>query len=169
MGWDGYVYPWTFNINDFEPITGRIHMPPPAHQTFQGRNFVICSFCPRKLDFDPLAIPIPYHHSNLNSEEMIYYVSGNFGSRKGIEVGSVTLHPSAIPHGPQPGLAEKSIGMTETHELAVMCDTFHPLKLSALAKETEDPAYAYSWYEEPDAVKEAKNADEDPAGVTSHF
>ena len=83
MGWDGYVYPWTFNINDFEPITGRIHMPPPAHQTFQGRNFVICSFCPRKLDFDPLAIPIPYHHSNLNSEEMIYYVSGNFGSRKG--------------------------------------------------------------------------------------
>ena len=169
VGWDGYVYPWTFNINDFEPITGRIHMPPPAHQTFQGRNFVICSFCPRKLDFDPLAIPIPYHHSNLNSEEMIYYVSGNFGSRKGIEIGSVTLHPSAIPHGPQPGLAEKSIGMTETHELAVMCDTFHPLKLTALAKETEDPSYAYSWYEEPDAAKEAKNADEDPAGVTSHF
>jgi homogentisate 1,2-dioxygenase len=169
VGWDGYVYPWTFNINDFEPITGRIHMPPPAHQTFQGRNFVICSFCPRKLDFDPLAIPIPYHHSNLNSEEMIYYVSGNFGSRKGIEIGSVTLHPSAIPHGPQPGLAEKSIGMTETHELAVMCDTFHPLKLTALARNTEDPSYAYSWYEEPDAAKEAKNADEDPAGVTSHF
>jgi homogentisate 1,2-dioxygenase len=98
-------------------------MPPPSHQTFQGQNFVICSFCPRKLDFDPLAIPIPYHHSNLNSEEMIYYVDGNFASRKAIEIGSVTLHPSGIPHGPAPGLAEKSIGMTETHELAVMCDT----------------------------------------------
>ena len=99
---------------------------------------MICSFCPRKLDFDPLAIPIPYHHSNLQSEEMIYYVAGQFSSRKGIEVGSVTLHPSGIPHGPQPGLAEKSIGMTETHELAVMCDTFHPLKLSKLAKELDD-------------------------------
>src|SRR5205085_117890 len=119
VGWDGYVYPWTFSIHDFEPITGRIHMPPPSHQTFQGRNFVICSFCPRKLDFDPLAIPIPYHHSNLNSEEMIYYVDGNFSSRKAVEIGSVTLHPSAIPHGPAPGLAERSIGMTETHELAV--------------------------------------------------
>ncbi len=134
-----------------------------------GRNFVICSFCPRKLDFDPMAIPIPYHHSNLNSEEMIYYVDGQFGSRKGIEVGSVTLHPSGIPHGPQPGLAEKSIGMTETHELAVMCDTFHPLRLTKLAKDLDDGKYAYSWYEEPDAVKEAKTADEDPAGVTSHF
>ena len=169
VGWDGYVYPWTFNINDFEPITGRIHMPPPTHQTFQGRNFVICSFCPRKLDFDPLAVPIPYHHSNLNSEEMIYYVSGNFGSRRGIEVGSVTLHPSGIPHGPQPGLAEKSIGMTETHELAVMCDTFHPLRLSSLALELDDPSYAYSWYEQPQAAKDATTADEDPAGVTSHF
>ena len=165
VGWDGYVYPWTFNIRDFEPITGRIHMPPPSHQTFQGRNFVICSFCPRKLDFDPEAIPIPYHHSNLNSEEMIYYVDGNFSSRKGIEVGSVTLHPSGIPHGPHPGLAEKSIGMTETHEYAVMCDTFHPLRLSALARELDDPAYAYSWFEAP----EAADADQDPAGVTSHF
>jgi homogentisate 1,2-dioxygenase len=166
VGWDGYVYPWTFNINDFEPITGRIHMPPPSHQTFQGRNFVICSFCPRKLDFDPLAIPIPYHHSNLNSEEMIYYVSGNFGSRRGIEVGSVTLHPSGIPHGPHPGLAEKSIGMVETHELAVMCDTFHPLKLTEFAKVLDDGQYAYSWYEEPPAPD---SAEEDPAGVTSHF
>jgi homogentisate 1,2-dioxygenase len=166
VGWDGYVYPWTFNINDFEPITGRIHMPPPSHQTFQGRNFVICSFCPRKLDFDPLAIPIPYHHSNLNSEEMIYYVSGNFGSRRGIEVGSVTLHPSGIPHGPHPGLAEKSIGMVETHELAVMCDTFHPLKLTEFAKDLDDGQYAYSWYEEPPAPE---SAEEDPAGVTSHF
>ncbi len=166
VGWDGYVYPWTFSIHDFEPITGRIHMPPPSHQTFQGRNFVICSFCPRKLDFDPLAIPIPYHHSNLNSEEMIYYVDGNFASRKGIEVGSVTLHPSGIPHGPAPGLAEKSIGMAETHELAVMCDTFHPLLLTKLARELDDGKYWHSWFEDPAPVG---SADEDPAGVTSHF
>ncbi len=168
VGWDGYVYPWTFSIHDFEPITGRIHMPPPSHQTFAGPSFVICSFCPRKLDFDPEAIPIPYHHSNLQSEEMIYYVSGNFGSRKGIEVGSVTLHPSGLPHGPHPGLAEKSIGMTETHELAVMCDTFNPLKLSSWAKSLDDGKYAYSWYEEP-SDNGARDADQDPAGVTSHF
>jgi homogentisate 1,2-dioxygenase len=166
VGWDGYVYPWTFSIHDFEPITGRIHMPPPSHQTFQGRNFVICSFCPRKLDFDPLAVPIPYHHSNLNSEEMIYYVDGNFASRKAIEVGSVTLHPSGIPHGPAPGLAEKSIGMTETHELAVMCDTFHPLRLTSLARDLDDGKYWHSWFEDP---APAGTADEDPAGVTSHF
>ena len=140
VGWDGYLYPWTFNIHDFEPITGRIHQPPPAHQTFQGQNFVICSFCPRKLDFDPLAIPIPYHHSNLQSEEMIYYVSGNFGSRKGVEVGSITLHPSGLPHGPQPGLAEKSIGVTETHELAVMCDTFRPLRADDVRRATSTTA-----------------------------
>ncbi len=166
VGWDGYVYPWTFNINDFEPITGRIHMPPPSHQTFAGPNFVICSFCPRKLDFDPLAIPIPYHHSNLNSEEMIYYVSGNFSSRRGIDVASVTLHPSGIPHGPHPGLAERSIGLTETHELAVMCDTFHPLRLTTLARGLDDPRYAYSWYDE---ATPAASPEEDPAGVTSHF
>ena len=167
VGWDGYVYPWTFSVHDFEPITGRIHMPPPSHLTFQGRNFVICSFCPRKLDFDPLAIPIPYHHSNLNSEEMLYYVDGNFSSRKGIEIGSVTLHPTGIAHGPQPGLAEKSIGMTETHELAVMCDTFHPLRLTKLAKKLDDGEYAYSWLDE--RAPAAGSADEDPAGVTSHF
>ena len=166
VGWDGYVYPWTFNINDFEPITGRIHMPPPSHQTFGGRNFVICSFCPRKLDFDPLAIPIPYHHSNLNSEEMIYYVSGNFSSRRGIDVASVTLHPSGIPHGPHPGLAERSIGQTETHELAVMCDTFYPLRLTAFARDLDEPGYAYSWR---DAGAPAATPEEDPAGVTSHF
>src|SRR5215208_3495064 len=166
VGWDGYLYPWTFSIHDFEPITGRIHQPPPSHQTFAGQNFVVCSFCPRKLDFDPLALPIPYHHSNLQSEEMIYYVDGNFSSRKGIEVGSVTLHPSGIPHGPQPGLAEKSIGMTETHELAVMCDTFHPLRLTTLARDLDDGKYAYSWYEEPGAPH---TYDEDPAGATSHF
>jgi homogentisate 1,2-dioxygenase len=146
VGWDGYVYPWTFNIADFEPIAGRIHMPPPSHQTFQGQNFVICSFCPRKLDWDPLAIALPYHHSNLNSEEMIYYVSGKFGSRRGIDVGSVTLHPSGIPHGPQPGLVERSLGVTETQELAVMCDTFHPLRLSKWARSIDDGQYAYSWY-----------------------
>jgi len=166
VGWDGYLYPWTFSIHDFEPITGRIHQPPPSHQTFQGPNFVICSFCPRKLDFDPLAIPIPYHHSNLQSEEMIYYVSGNFSSRRGIEVGSVTLHPSGLPHGPHPGLAEASLGMTETTELAVMCDTFRPLKLATLARDLEDPAYPLSWYVEPG--KETASPG-DLAGVTSHL
>ena len=162
VGWDGFLYPWTFSIHDFESITGRIHQPPPSHQTFQGPNFVICSFCPRKLDFDPDAVPIPYHHSNLQSEEMIYYVSGNFGSRKGISVGSVTLHPTGLPHGPQPGLAEKSLVVAETTELAVMCDTFRPLKLSTLARDLDDGRYALSWYEPPS---------EEPslAGVTSHL
>lgn len=146
VGWDGYVYPWTFAIGDFEPVAGRIHQPPPAHQTFQGNNFVICSFCPRKLDWDPMAVPIPYNHSNVNSEEMIYYVSGNFSSRKGIAVGSITLHPSGIPHGPQPGLAEKSLGATETLELAVMCDTFRPLRLTEFSRSLSDFSYAFSWY-----------------------
>src|SRR5262245_7243707 len=170
VGWDGYLYPWKFSVHDFEPITGRIHQPPPSHQTFQGRNFVICSFCPRKLDFDELAVPIPYHHSNLQSEEMIYYVSGNFGARKGVSVGSITLHPSGLPHGPQPGLAEKSIGVRETHELAVMCDTFHPLKLTTFARDLDDGKYAYSWYENavegatPDALGDATGA-----GLTSHL
>jgi homogentisate 1,2-dioxygenase len=145
VGWDGYVYPYTFNIHDFEPRTGRLHLPPPVHQTFQGPNFVICSFCPRELDYDPEAVPIPYHHSNLQSEEVIYYVSGEFGSRKGIEAGSVTVHPSGLPHGPQPGLVEKSLGMRRTEELAVMWDTFKPLRLAALAAELDQPDYAYSW------------------------
>jgi homogentisate 1,2-dioxygenase len=145
VGWDGYVYPYTFNIDDFEPVTGRVHMPPPVHQTFQGPNFVICSFCPRMLDWEPEAIPIPYNHSNLQSEEMIYYVSGEFGSRKGIEVGAITLHPSGLPHGPQPGLAEKSIGSRFTAELAVMCDTFRPLKLTPLCQGLDDGSYALSW------------------------
>ena len=146
VGWDGYVYPYTFNVHDFEPITGRIHMPPPIHQTFQGPNFVICSFCPRELDYDPTAIPIPYHHSNLQSEEAIYYVSGDFGSRKGIEVGSITLHPSGLPHGPQPGLVELSLGARRTEELAVMWDTFRPLRLSTAWRDLDDPRYALSWY-----------------------
>ncbi len=148
VGWDGYVYPYTFNVHDFEPRTGRIHLPPPVHQTFQGPNFVICSFCPRELDYDPQAIPIPYHHSNLQSEEVIYYVSGDFGSRKGVEVGSITVHPSGLPHGPQPGLVEKSLGKRRTEELAVMWDTFRPLKLTTLARELDDPRYAYSWHEQ---------------------
>ena len=158
--------PYTFNIHDFEPKAGRLHQPPPAHQTFQGQNFVVCSFCPRKLDWDPLAVPIPYHHSNLQSEEVIYYVDGNFSSRRGVEPAAITVHPSGLPHGPHPGLAEKSIGQTETHELAVMCDTFHPLRLTKLAKELDDGKYAYSWSE---PAEPAQDADADPAGVTSHF
>ena len=170
VGWDGYLYPWTFSIHDFEPITGRIHQPPPSHQTFAGQNFVICSFCPRKLDFDPLAVPIPYHHSNLQSEEMIYYVSGNFGSRKGVEVGSITLHPSGLPHGPQPGLAERSIGTHETHELAVMCDTFNPLKLTKFAKDLDDGVYWQSWYANAESGADASaDGDASGAGLTSHF
>ena len=154
VGWDGYCYPWTFNIHDFEPKAGRLHQPPPAHQTFQGAGFVICSFCPRKLDWDPEAVPIPYNHSNLNSDEMIYYVSGNFSSRKGIDVGSITLHPSGIPHGPQPGLAEKALGLERTEELAVMCDTFRPLKLSVFARGIDDLDYMFSWYTAGEARKE---------------
>ena len=156
VGWDGYVYPYTFNIHDFEPRTGRIHLPPPTHQTFQGPNFVICSFCPRELDYDPDAVPLPYHHSNLQSEEIIYYVSGKFGSRKGIEIGSITVHPSGLPHGPQPGLVEQSIGKRRTEELAVMWDTFRPLRLGSLARELDDPSYAYSWRtEEPAPVAQS--------------
>jgi homogentisate 1,2-dioxygenase len=169
VGWDGYLYPWTFSIHDFEPITGRIHQPPPSHQTFQGQNFVICSFCPRKLDFDPQAVPIPYVHSNLQSEEMIYYVSGNFGSRRGVDVGSITLHPSGLPHGPQPGLAEKSIGMHETSELAVMCDTFHPLKLSTFARGLDDGKYMFSWFANAQDDDDVAGDDATGAGLTSHL
>ena len=156
VGWDGYVYPYTFNVHDFEPRTGRFHLPPPIHQTFQGPNFVVCSFCPRELDYDPQAIALPYHHSNLQSEEIIYYVSGDFGSRKGIEVGSVTVHPSGLPHGPQPGLVEKSLGARRTEELAVMWDTFAPLKLTTFARDLDEPSYAYSWREgEPAPVAQS--------------
>ncbi len=147
IGWDGYVYPYTFNIADFEPKSGRLHQPPTVHQTFQGPNFVICSFCPRNLDWDPLAVALPYHHSNLQSEELIYYVDGEFGSRAGVGAGALTLHPSGLPHGPQPGLVERSLGATRTEELAVMCDTFRPLRLTTLARELDDPAYALSWHE----------------------
>jgi homogentisate 1,2-dioxygenase len=152
VGWDGYLYPWTFSIHDFEPKAGRLHQPPPAHQTFAGQNFVICSFCPRMLDWDPEAMVLPYHHSNLQSEELIYYVSGDFGSRRGIDVGCITLHPSGLAHGPQPGLAEKSIGQKKTSELAVMCDTFNPLRLTTIAKGLDDGQYAYSWSQDPAEV-----------------
>jgi len=145
VGWDGHEYPWALNIADFEPITGRVHQPPPVHQTFQGPNFVVCSFVPRKLDYHPLSIPVPYNHSNIDSEEMIYYVNGNFGSRRGIERASITLHPRGIPHGPQPGAVEKSIGAERTEELAVMVDTFHPLQLTTFAQSVDDPGYPYSW------------------------
>jgi homogentisate 1,2-dioxygenase len=152
VGWDGYVYPYTFSTDDFEPVTGRVHLPPPVHQTFQGQNFVICSFCPRELDWDPAAVPLPYHHSNVQSEEAIYYVEGRFGSRKGVDVGMITLHPSGLPHGPQPGLVEQSLGARRTEELAVMWDTFRPLRLTTLARELDVPEYALSWYEPHSAL-----------------
>jgi homogentisate 1,2-dioxygenase len=145
VGWDGYLYPWALNIEDFEPITGRIHQPPPVHQTFKGPNFVVCSFVPRKFDYHPLALPAPYNHSNVDSDEVIYYVEGNFMSRRGIEVGSISWHPSGLPHGPHPGTAEASIGKEGTEELAVMIDTFHPLRAAALTHGIEDDDYAFSW------------------------
>jgi homogentisate 1,2-dioxygenase len=145
VGWDGHLYPFAFNIEDFEPITGRIHQPPPAHQTFEAPGFVICSFVPRLFDYHPLAIPAPYNHSNVDSDEVIYYVAGNFMSRKGIEQASITIHPCGLPHGPHPGMYEGSIGKERTDELAVMIDTFRPLWLTRYAVELEDKDYAYSW------------------------
>ncbi|HTO72426.1 MAG TPA: homogentisate 1,2-dioxygenase, partial [Gemmatimonadales bacterium] len=145
IGWDGYFYPWAFNIMDFEPIVGRVHQPPPVHQTFQGDGFVVCSFCPRPYDFDPDAIPAPYNHSNVDSDEVLYYASSEFMSRKGIEFGSITHHPDGLPHGPHPGRAEASIGATHTNELAVMMDTFRPLKVAKQALPIEDPNYFRSW------------------------
>ncbi|MCI0363102.1 MAG: homogentisate 1,2-dioxygenase [Phycisphaerales bacterium] len=145
VGWDGCYYPFIFNVDDFSPITGKHHMPPPTHQTFEGHNFVICSFCPRTLDWHPQAIPVPYNHSNLDSDEVLYYVEGNYKARKGIEVGSITVHPQGIPHGPHPGTVEASLGATFTNELAVMCDTFRPLYPTKAALEMDDPAYPASW------------------------
>jgi homogentisate 1,2-dioxygenase len=145
VGWDGYLWPFRFSIHDFQPITGRIHQPPPVHQTFAGRNFVLCSFVPRKFDYHPLAIPAPYNHSNINSDEVTYYVAGNFMSRRGVEVGSFTLHPAGIPHGPHPGTVEASIGKEATEELAVMVDTFRPLSLTHDALALDDDRYPYTW------------------------
>lgn len=145
VGWDGYEYPYAFSIHDFEPITGRVHQPPPVHQTFDARNFVICSFVPRLYDYHPEAIPAPYNHSNIDSDEVLYYVDGDFMSRKHVTRGMITLHPGGIPHGPHPGAVEKSIGARETKELAVMVDTFYPLMMTNDAKGIEDDNYIMSW------------------------
>jgi homogentisate 1,2-dioxygenase len=155
VGWDGYLWPFRFAIGDFQPITGRVHQPPPVHQTFQARNFVVCSFVPRKFDYHPLAIPAPYNHSNINSDEVIYYVAGNFMSRRGVEIASFTVHPAGIPHGPHPGTVEASIGKEATEELAVMVDTFHPLLVTQAAMDLDDPNYPYSWLPSEDGAREA--------------
>ena len=147
VGWDGCEYPYALSIHDFEPITGRVHQPPPVHQTFDAHNFVICSFVPRLYDYHPHSIPAPYNHSNIDSDEVLYYVDGDFMSRKHVERGMITLHPAGIPHGPHPGTVEKSIGKKETKELAVMVDTFHPLILTKDALGIEDDSYVYSWIE----------------------
>lgn len=147
VGWDGYHFPYAFSIYDFEPITGRVHQPPPVHQTFETDAFVICSFVPRLYDYHPLAIPAPYNHSNIDSDEVLYYVDGDFMSRTGIGPGYISLHPAGIPHGPHPGTYEASIGKKGTEEYAVMIDTFRPLQLTAQALEIEHPDYAQSWLE----------------------
>ncbi len=145
VGWDGYLYPYAFSIYDFEPITGRIHQPPPVHQTWEARNFVTCAFVPRLYDYHPQAIPAPYNHANVESDEVLYYVEGDFMSRKHVERGMITLHPIGIPHGPHPGAVEKSIGKLETKEYAVMVDTFKPLHITRQALEFEDKDYYKSW------------------------
>jgi len=145
VGWDGYNYPYAFSIHDFEPITGRVHQPPPVHQTFETSTFVICSFVPRLYDYHPEAIPAPYNHSNIDSDEVLYYVDGDFMSRNDIEIGQITLHPAGIPHGPHPGAYERSIGKKETLELAVMVDTFKPLKITKQALNIEVKNYYKSW------------------------
>jgi homogentisate 1,2-dioxygenase len=152
VGWDGCLYPYVFSIGDFEPVVKRTHAPPPVHQTFAGPNFVVCSFCPRPLDFDPDAVPVPYHHHNVDSDEMMFYSAGNYAARagSGIEIGSVSLHPAGFTHGPQPGAAEAAVeglaaGRTTTDETAVMVDTFRPLLLGPAARDCEDPGYAWTW------------------------
>ncbi|SFC98058.1 homogentisate 1,2-dioxygenase [Nocardioides terrae] len=147
VGWDGCLYPYAFNVRDFEPITGRVHQPPPVHQVFEGNNFVICNFVPRKVDYHPLSIPVPYYHSNVDSDEVMFYCGGDYEARKGsgIGPGSISLHPGGHPHGPQPGAYERSIGAEFFDELAVMVDTFRPLELGEAARASDDGAYAYSW------------------------
>jgi homogentisate 1,2-dioxygenase len=147
VGWDGCLYPYRFSIHDFEPVTGRLHQPPPVHQTFAGPHFVVCSFVPRKLDYHPLSVPSPYNHANVDCDEVLYYCAGDFTSRKGagIAEGSMTLHPAGFVHGPQPGSVEASLGAETTDELAVMIDTFRPLQLTSAARECDDPAYPWSW------------------------
>ncbi|MDJ0394164.1 homogentisate 1,2-dioxygenase [Rhodococcus sp. G-MC3] len=147
VGWDGCLYPYTFNISDYEPITGRVHQPPPAHQAFEGDNFVICNFVPRKVDYHPLSIPVPYYHSNVDSDEIMFYVGGDYEARKGsgIGQGSISIHPGGHAHGPQPGAYERSIGAEFFDELAVMVDTFRPLELGEGALACEDAGYAWTW------------------------
>ncbi|MCA0229258.1 MAG: homogentisate 1,2-dioxygenase [Bacteroidetes bacterium] len=147
VGWDGYNFPYGFSIHNFEPITGRIHQPPPVHQTFETKAFVVCSFCPRLYDYHPEGIPAPYNHSNIDSDELLYYVDGDFMSRNNIEKGHLTLHPGGIPHGPAPGAYERSIGKKSTEELAVMIDTFRPLALTDEALKLDDGKYYQSWIE----------------------
>ena len=148
VGWDGYNYPYAFNARDFEPITGRVHQPPPVHQTFEAHNFVVCTFAPRLYDYHPKAIPAPYNHSNIDSDEVLYYVDGDFMSRNHVEKGFISLHPAGIPHGPHPGAYERSIGQKATEELAVMVDTFKPLRLAQTALTLEDADYWKSWLED---------------------
>ena len=148
VGWDGFFYPFKFNIKNFEPITGRVHQPPPVHQTFEAHNFVVCSFVARLFDYHPLAIPAPYNHSNIDSDEVLFYTEGDFMSRNHIDLMDFTLHPGGIVHGPHPGAMERSIGVKETHEYAVMVDPFRPLKLTEEAMKIEDPTYKTSWLEE---------------------
>jgi homogentisate 1,2-dioxygenase len=147
VGWDGCLYPFAFNVEDFMPITGKVHQPPPVHQVFEGTNFVICNFVPRKVDYHPLSIPVPYYHSNVDSDEVMFYVAGDYEARKGsgIAQGSITLHPGGHPHGPQPGAYERSIGAEFFDELAVMVDTFRPLELGSAGREVDDGVYAGSW------------------------
>jgi homogentisate 1,2-dioxygenase len=147
VGWDGFVYPYTFNADDFEPITGTIHQPPPIQQTFEATGFVVCTFAPRVLDTHPEAVKVPYAHSNVQADEVLYYVRGRFGSRRGVEEASFTLHPRGIPHGPHPGTIVASRPMTRTDELAVMVDTMAPLRLTQQAMDMDDPKYPYSWLE----------------------
>jgi homogentisate 1,2-dioxygenase len=147
VGWDGYNFPYAFSIHNFEPITGRVHQPPPVHQTFEAHNFVVCSFCPRLYDYHPQAVPAPYNHSNIDSDEVLYYVDGDFMSRNDISQGQLTLHPGGIPHGPHPGAMERSIGKTVTEELAVMVDTFKPLMVTEEAMKIDDGKYYKSWIE----------------------
>ena len=147
VGWDGCLYPYAFNISDYEPITGRVHQPPPVHQVFEGHNFVVCNFVPRKVDYHPLSVPVPYYHSNVDSDEVMFYCGGDYEARKGsgIAQGSISLHPGGHSHGPQPGAVERSIGAEFFDELAVMVDTFQPLELGEAGVASEDPGYAWTW------------------------
>jgi homogentisate 1,2-dioxygenase len=152
VGWDGYCYPYAFNLEEFAPITGKLHQPPPAHATFEAPGAAFCAFVPRLFDYHPLAIPVPYNHSSVDCDEVLYYVSGNFMSRRGVEEGSITLHAAGAPHGPQPGAVESSLGKTSTDEIAVMVDTFKPLLLAQTAFDSEDPQYFRSWIAQPAAT-----------------